>query len=1049
MNRKRRAVPAMLCLAFFALGVVSAVAQIPTATILGVVKDTSGAVLPGVTLTARNTETGMTRTTVTDTNGSYRLSALQVGPYELTIELAGFRSELRKGLTLSASQEAVVDSVLDVGALSETLTVTADAPLVNTTSGALGALIDEQKIADLPLNGRNYIDLTLMQPGIAQSRTTGTQMQYSGTWFSSSGAPPRSNNYMLDGAIISNAGGVSTASVTGQTLGVEGIREYRVMTNSFSAEYGIAMGSQMNIVSKNGTNTFHGSAFEYHRNDALDAKNFFDIQKPRFTRNNFGGSFGGPIQTDKTFFHVTVETVREQRGRTIISTTMPAADKLDGTIVPAISPAIKPLLALYPAPNLPNNQFAFTYIQPAKEIYGQVRVDRNFSSKDTAFFRYTVNDGERVEPDTFPDFTIAGHTRNQFATFSENHVFTQSVLNTVRLSYSNPTMVIHGEFPDLVSTPPFQFQAGQTMGRISVGGLSQVGTQTTYPRAFKQGLITFSDDVFITEGRSAWKMGMLWNHYRQYLMQSFERGGSATFANERSFLLGQATNIGQPSAGSFNDKTFLFSIFGFYAQNDLKVSSGLTLNLGLRYEFQTDLTEPSGHSSAIRDRVHDTAATIGVPYLNPSKKNFSPRLGFAWDVTGNGKTSIKGGAGLLYDLANLGTALVQTVSGTPPFAAFNRVVNPPVFTVPYQIPDVAFGKSTRIMDYNLQQPHMLQYNLAVERQLPFDTAVSVAYGGSRGYNLLTTIEGNPTIPQVLPDGRLFWTGTERRVNPAWDDMELKTAMADSWYNSVQFAVNKRMTRGLQFQSALTLSRSIDTTATVASVDTGGASYQAPQNPYDLSKEKGPSPWDVPYSWRFNVIYRIPDAAPANSAAGALLNGWQVAGIVAVQGGQPFTPGLQSNRSRSKVLAGPAGLERPDLVAGVNADEITSDVSRGCGTIAAGTPVGTAQLWFDPCAFSIPQIGTLGNVGRNTLRLPGFASIDISLMKSVPIRALGENGRIEIRADAFNLLNRVNLGQPSRIVYAATQDVQAPLATAGQITTAGDARQIQLSLKLVF
>jgi hypothetical protein len=233
------------------------------------------------------------------------------------------------------------------------------------------------------------------------------------------------------------------------------------------------------------------------------------------------------------------------------------------------------------------------------------------------------------------------------------------------------------------------------------------------------------------------------------------------------------------------------------------------------------------------------------------------------------------------------------------------------------------------------------------------------------------------------------------------------------------------------------------------VDTGGASYQAPQNPYDLSTEKGLSPWDVPYNWRFNAIYRVPDVAPAHSAVGAILNGWQVAGIIAVQGGQPFTPGLQSNRSRSKVLAGPAGVERPDLVPGVSMDAITSGVSRGCGNIAAGTPVGTVERWFDPCAFSIPQLGTLGNLGRNTLRLPGFSSVDLSFMKRVPIRAFGDTGRIEIRADAFNLLDRVNLGQPNRIVYAATADVQAPLATAGQITTAGDARQIQLSLKVVF
>jgi len=575
-------------------------AQLPTGTFLGVVKDASGAVVPGATLTARNLETGLTRTTVSGSDGEYRFAALPVGSYELRAEQTGFGPEVHSGLTLAVSQEAVINFALQVGTVQSTVSVTTEAPIVNTTSGSLGALVDEQEVADLPLNGRNYIDLTLMQPGINDSRTTGGTMQYSGTWFSSNGAPVRSNNYMLDGAILSSVGGVSTASVSGQSLGVEGIREYRVMTNSFSAEYGLLMGSQMMIVSKGGTNQFHGSLFEYVRNSALDARNFFDYtylqggqRIAQFQRNNFGASLGGPIQKEKTFFFATVEAVRERKGVPVLSTTLPATAKVNGGAggVPVINSAVVPFLQFFPnpTPGLSNNQFAFTFIQPANEVYSQYRLDQAFSASDTAFFRYTVDNGNKTQVSAFPGFTDIGGTGNQYGTLSESHVFSTRVVNTGQLSYSRPNLKINPGYPDLITNPQYEFINGQAMGQISVSGLSTVGPDSTYPRQFKQDLYTFSDDVFFTQGKSAWKFGTLINHFRQYMQQSFDRGGVANFANISSFLLGQASSIVQPSSGSLTDKTFAFYTLGFYIQNDLKVRSNLTLNLGLRYEFQTDM----------------------------------------------------------------------------------------------------------------------------------------------------------------------------------------------------------------------------------------------------------------------------------------------------------------------------------------------------------------------------------------------------------------------------------------------------------------------------
>ncbi len=1036
-------------------------AQLPTATVLGVVKDASGAVVPDAALTVRNVETGQTRIAASAADGSYRFSALPVGTYEIRAAHTGFQSELRSGLTLTVLQEAVVSFTLRVGAVEQTIAVTAEAPLVNTTTGSLGGLVDAQKVSDLPLNGRNYLDLTLLQPGVQQHKNINYTGGMSGIWFSSNGAPVRSNDFLLDGAIMQNFYGTSTASISNTTLGVEGIREYRVITNSFTAEYGLTMGSQAVIVSKGGTNSFHGSALEFLRNSALDARNFFDLvtptnprRLPAFARNQFGASFGGPVKKDKLFFYGVYEGVRERLGRTIISNVIPATAKVDGGAggVAQIALVIKPLLGLYPDANLPGNQFTFPYSQPTREDYGQMRVDDTISGSDSLFVRHTIDDTVRTQPIDYPQFKAIGLSRSQYATLSENHIFSANLLNTARFSYSRT--VIRSDSPSGLTGPQYSFVTGQEMGSIAIGGIATLGPDTTSPGAKLQNLFTWSDDLFYTRGRHSFKIGTLINRFRVFMLNGTNTKGSVTFPNLSSFLLAQPSTYRAVTPGSRNNRTYNYSTLGFYVQDDVRVHPRFTLNLGLRYEFLTTVHEVRGYGAALRDMAHDADTTLGIPFINPSLHNFSPRFGFAWDVKGDGKTAVRGGFGLLYDLGNVGSALSAGAGATPPFSLLSTVNNPPLpFTLPLVIPASAAGKALRVLDYNLRQPHLLQFNLAVERQLPHGMAVTLAYAGSRGLNLFKVTEGNPTIPRILPDNRQFWSGTDPRTNPNWTSIELKTAGSSSWYNSMQLGAVKRLTKGLEFQSSYTWSKITDQTqGQLTNEDSASNAFGS--NPTRPSTDKAPADFDLTHNWRMNAIYHFPNPGFSSGFLAKLLSGWWTSGIFSLQTGYPITPNLQTNRSRSQVNSGGAGIDRPNLAAGRNNGNIVSGASTGCIVngqgVAAGRPLGTPRLYFDPCAFTIPEIGFLGNAGRGILRGPGIRNLDFSLVKDTALKFLGEGGKLQFRAEVFNILNHANLATPALAVFAARANAEAPLNNAGQINnTTGAARQIQLALKIVF
>jgi hypothetical protein len=1176
-------------------------AQLATGTILGVVKDTSGGTVAGATVTVTNSETTQSRTVTTEADGSYRFPGMPVGHYSVKIEKDGFKTSTQNGLVLDVSQEVVANASMEVGSSAQEVVVTGEAPLVNTTTSALGGLVDEQKMADLPLNGRNYMDLSLMQPGVSRNAAMGNSHGTVGVWYSSNGAPTRSNMVSLDGANMMTLLGGAATSEAGTTLGVDGIREYKVVTTSFSAEYGQSMGSQMLMVSKGGSNQFHGDAFEYIRNSDLDAKNFFDTPQssnggrlPLFQKNNFGGSFGGPIKKDKTFFYGVYEGVRQNVGFTAVDTVLPdgchppvanssnnfgagaviwngAGTQPAGSVgnCPNISSTVlangngqtvtlsavtAPWLELYPLPvtsaSCPVstcNFWSAPFTNRASVNYGQMRVDQNISASDSFFSRYTIDDtilnnansavGTATTGTAFTQFGLFASGRNQFLTLAENHIFSPTVLDTTRLSFSRTTVTDMNTYTPNPGDPPldspiYQMVAGEPMGIIVLTGFSGPGGNSGFgpPNDGQiQTVYTLSNDLFYTHGKHALKFGLLVNRYDQGIDGGLRTEGQVTFPSVTTFLnANPSTYIGHlPATPQDFNRYYVFNTFGMYAQDDYRATSRLTLNLGLRYEFMTTPTETNGRGYALRNVWTDAATTQGPPINNYSLRNFSPRVGFAWDPLGDGKTSLRGAFGIYYDIGNVGVTLEQALLGTSPLITTCTATTTSK-TSQLTSPTLVFTNGNAncatlfTNQYNAQQPHTLQYNLTLDRQLPGGIGLTVSYVGLRGIHLYANREGNPVqmginnsytytiagTPTTVQGYTTTVNGQEYfssgvvtcantvptcRMNPNFGAMQYVETGGDSYYNSMQVVLNKRLGHGLEFQSAYTYAQNLDTTASNMDGNdcgSGGATGFDPLNPQN---DKGAGCSDVRNNWRFNLLYHAPNLKSEGIAA-KLLNGWWMGNILSAQGGYPFTPTLTSNRSMSGVFNGLTGQgDRPDIVTAATAGTGTTGGKATFETFVPYDPstviLGTPTNWYNPLMFDLPPVqacpgdvtpltsssltcGTLGNMSRGFLRGPSLFDWDFSVVKDTKVGFLGEQGALQFRAEFFNILNHTNFGFPSTASYSGTATdtcavtvsclggsnweapagatATKPLGTAGQITTtATNSRQIQLALKIIF
>jgi len=1041
-----------LCLSIVSTAVlillaIPVVAQLPTATILGVAKDSSGGVLPSVTVTVTNVDTGLTRTVKTGDDGEYRLPELPVGRYEVKGEHTGFKIVTRKGITLEVTEQAVINLDFEVGSTDQVVVVTEEAPMVNTQNATLGGTVNETKMTELPLNGRNYIDLALLQPGVDKDKNQNNQ---GGTSFSVNGAPPRSNNFTLDGAVLQNMLGRSpVAGNSGDALGLDGIKEYTILAGTFQAEYGLGMGSQMVAVSKSGTNQFHGDVFEYIRNDAFDANTFFNNQsntpKAPLRKNQFGGAFGGPIKKDKTFFYAVYEGIRETQGVPITNpvpsagchpANATAANNYGaGTIISAaqcpdigsdvtLSPYTAGLLALIPLPN-PGSVFDPVSGNPPVqtvndhnslgENYGQMRFDQTISDKDSFFARYTIDNA--IQNETVGDFSYfreAPTARNQWITLAENHIFSPMVFNAVRISFSRTNAVILEANVGLPGGTGPQLVPGFDTGIVDLNGpgggnYAEFGSVNAAPQTYnRQNIYTLSDDVNWTRGKHAFKFGVLLNRFNEASQATNSFNGQIIFNTVSDFLVANPLQVEFAPTFATENRDFIFNTYGLYGQDDWRVTQRLTLNLGLRWEFMNTPHELNGRQSRQINDFTDPF-TSGPVIQNNSLKNFSPRVGLAYDLFGNGKTAIRGGAGIYYDMGNIGTALGQTANGSLPYAGLVDI-NPGVgspqipsiqsweatlgttgfpLPIPDQVrsfytPDAQGVFTPTFIDYNWKSPYMIQYNASVQQELPWNMALGVAYVGNHGVHLPMVRDGNPIPPtsfgpcgdpaSVCVGGQVpFWDSSApnyTNLNSHFgSDINVATA-ATSRYNALQVVLQKRAGHGLELEAAYTRSRVTDETQGQSNVQdcitSGGLLGTYPLN---TSVDKGPACFDIRNNWEINVLYHIPQFVKSNGFLSKVANGWFMSSIVSIQSGQPFSPLIATNRSNSGVLQGGQGdrptINTPALIAKYFNPSVCTSMP---GQPAAGsnpcvyTPIpydpnkvitGDPNNWVNGAMFSLP------------------------------------------------------------------------------------------------
>jgi hypothetical protein len=991
-------------------------AQRVSSDILGTVTDVSGRVIVGAKITVTRTETGEERGVKTNEDGNYRISGLSPGTYEIRGEYPGFKTLVRKDIEFLVSQDVVVDLTLQVGELREKVEVSGQPSLLESASSELSGVVTDKTLRELPLNGRDLFQLTLLQTGVLPTTNAGPNPFAEGGTSKAAvqGARPTMNNITLDGGDINDpAYNTPPGGVAGVQLGVDGIEEYRVLLNSYSAEFGRNAGANVQYVTKSGTNEIHGSLFEFLRNAALDARNFFDLGRvPPFIRNQFGGTVGGPLQRDRTFFFLNYESLRESKSITN-SLSVPDANARQGLLPSAsdpsklvfvgVDPRISPFLKLYPLPNAGSlgaglGLLQMSQTQPTQEQYGLVRIDHKVTANDQIFLRYVIDDSNSVVPfasTVVPGFPGERVARNQYLMLNWQRVIGTSLLNEAKLDYSR----VHLAARDSNSPLSISLSPNRPLGAISIVGLPQLGNSLISPIESISNTFEGIDNLSYQRGNHTLKVGA--DFKRLQMNGPFDAlvNGSYIFSDLTAFGFPALSDnpplefflhgipflyFGVDRAFADSDRGFRQNYLGLYFQDDWRVRSGFTVNLGLRWEYWGNPGEASGRLANIRNPLRDPAPTVGKIWAGVPLDLWSPRLGFAWKPSAAGKTVIRGGAGIMRD--QIWANLYSDTRFYEPFFRALQYVFPNFVAPPPNVNSlIGLGGPPSVIGifgitFHPDFPYYLQYNLNVERELASDWRLQVAYVGSRGNHLPRTGEVNPFVPSL-----------GRRINPNFGSIPLLVTDAQSFYNSGQLSLYKRFSHGLLLQASYTYSKSIDDQSGALPSDYDSDSGVG-QDFFNRKGDRALSSFDRRHVFVLNYLYNLPFAAGRQGFAHTLAGGWSVGGIVSLMSGLRFTPNLGAFNNSGTMALQPA--DRPDLKAGVNP----------CGAPILGRP----NQWFDPTIFTLPPPGRFGNAGRNILCGPSLKNVDFSVLKET---GLSERVRLQFRAEIFNLFNHPNFDVP--------------------------------------
>ena len=1044
-----------------------------TGTILGVVTDPGGAALPGVKITVRNPDTGLMRVTESNNIGEYVVSLLPPSVYDIEAEASGFERYINRGVRLLVNQTARVEIHLVVGALEQTVEVRAEVVGVDLTTATISEVITREEINALPLNGRNFLQLATLVagsvPGIQLTENfTPTTQGSSLSLPQINGMRSQANNVLLDGVdnnelYLGQAGAIPSP---------DSIQEFSIQTNLYGAEFGRGAGGIVNVVTKSGTNSFHGSLYEYLRNDVFDARNFFSPETPPLKRNQFGGSIGGPIALERTHFFASYEGTRTREGITKAASVPTILEKsgdfsqsavqpndpstgspFSGDVIPPnrIDPVAAGLVQFYPDPNIGTNLSSNSPIASTDLDQFMLRIDQKIGDNDHLFGRYLIQDGSAILPFTtaflgpinVPTFPIANDWRFHTLVLSEVHVFSPTTVNEVRFGLNRA--VLDG----LISANPrnaqdFGFTFPSTtpidVPQIAVVGFSAFGYTDMGPGEKATNVFQFMDVFSHTRGRHTIKAGVDVRRHQMNSRIASAYNGAYLFAGALSgnafadFLLGLPQFFVQ--GGGNNEIAFRSTAFNFFAQDQISLFRNLKLTLGLRYEYFNWPHDTGDRISAFRAGQQSTvrpAAPTGLVYpgdagiprstVDDDNNNFAPRLALAWDPTGSGKISVRAGYGIFYDMVPWHN--ISQLSIAPPFSFFPFLFHPPEFadpgqgTLPFQpgLTEIPFSQIPTPFQYNILDPdiktsYAQQYNLSIQHEFFPNWLAQAAYVGTKGVNLISTVNLNQA---VLGPGSV---SSRRPFSSDFAGILAQSTQFDSSYNSLQLTLDKRPSHGLGFLASYTYSKSIDTLSTPQAFRNSVGQPTQPMDSTNIPLDRGRSAFDATHRFVLSYLYEFPNFDSGSTFARKLLSGWALNGILALQTGLPFTVLDPTDPT----VTGETN-DRPDLV---------GDPTSGSSTV---------ERWFNTGAFqALPNPSSrFGTAGRNIVEGPSLKNWDFSIVKRTSIT---ETVNVEFRTEFFNLFNHPNFRNPDG-------NITSP--NFGRITETlpGNERQVQFVLRLDF